>query len=245
MSPDPPALRRIAVATAITATIAVAGPAAATPGDHDGLVPTEYADGTPIDYSPEQVDELLGLIDVTELALRAKFPETFASVAEANAALAEIGYSNFGVPAPGGYWHFINGLLVVDGEYVVPEHPESLVYQEEGGTLTLVSAMYISGVDEDVADLPEDIRWYPGWHGHPELCTNDTVGGFAGVTDPESPNCPPGSSQATTPVMFHVWIVDNGICDHRFGGIGVTGAHCEIHRSDDGHGGHDAGDHAT
>jgi hypothetical protein len=50
-------------------------------------------------------------------------------------------------------------------------------------------------------------------------------GTFAGETDPESPSCPPGTSQATTPLMTHVWIVDNA-CGHRFGGVGVEGQHC-------------------
>jgi hypothetical protein len=28
--------------------------------------------------------------------------------------------------------------------------------------------------------------------------------------------------------MMHVWLEDPG-CGHRFGGIGVTGVHCEHH----------------
>lgn len=58
-------------------------------------------------------------------------------------------------------------------------------------------------------------------------------GTFGGVTDPENPSCPPGTTQATTPLMMHVWIVDND-CGHRFGGVGLEGLHCD-------HGGHGPG----
>ena len=55
------------------------------------------------------------------------------------------------------------------------------------------------------------------------------------------PSCPAGSHSAATPLMMHVWIVDNA-CGHRFGGIGVDGLHCDVGMHEGGDHGHDPGD---
>src|SRR5690606_15446038 len=123
-----------------------------------------------------------------------------------------------------------NAGWLFDDHVVDPEFPESLVYQSSGGQLQLVSAMYMLDPQIGPDDIPHDIAWLPGWHGHPELCTGPD-GRFGGITDPDNPDCPPGTTQATTPVMMHVWIVDNP-CNHRFGGIGVGGLHCDVSHDD-------------
>ncbi|MGH9231138.1 MAG: hypothetical protein ACRD07_20825 [Acidimicrobiales bacterium] len=216
---------------AAIATAALAGPAQAQ--QTEGLIPEGH-------WTDEQVTEMLALIDATEQALPAKFPVE-ATYEELEAALGPMGYFEFGVPAPGGYDHWINGGWLVDEHLVNPEFPESLVYQiGDDGLWHLVSAMFMLSPDIDHDEIPGDIAWLPGWHGHPELCTWPD-GTFAGLTDPENPSCPPGSSQASTPLMMHVWIVDNA-CNHRFGGIGVGGLHCDVDHHDDGmDDGHDDG----
>jgi hypothetical protein len=221
----------LAVALSVATVFAV--PANAQ--DTDGLIPEG-------DWSQDQIDYMLDLIDETERVL----PETFPASgprAEVEAELEAMGFFNFGVPAPGGYWHMINPGWIVDDEMLNPEFAESLVYKDVGGgNWELQATMYMAGADDTVDDLPEDIAWIPGWHGHPELCTwdeGDAFGRFAGVTDPDDPDCPEGSSNSPTPVMIHTWIVD-GVCDHRFGGVGVSGVHCDVHG--DGHGNHRPGD---
>jgi hypothetical protein len=215
------------LAAVFLVTAALAGPASAQDAG-DGLIPEG-------DWTDEQVADLLALIDETEETLPALFPVA-ASYEELQAELGPLGYFNFGVTAPGGYDHWINAGWLVDDHVVDPEFPESLVYQiGDDGLWHLVSAMFMLSPDIDVDEIPEDIAWLPGWHGHPELCVT-SAGTFAGVTDPDNPSCPPGTSQATTPVMMHVWIVDNA-CNHRFGGIGVQGLHCDVGDDmDDDHG---------
>ncbi len=217
--------RGVAVlAVAVVALLAaLAGPAGAQDAG-EGLIPEG-------DWTNAQVAELLALIDATEAALPAKFP-TAATRAELDTALGDMGYYNFGVTAPGGYDHWINPGWLFDEHLIDPEFPESLVYElGDDDKWHLVSAMFMLDPAIGMDDIPEDIAWLPGWHGHPELCTHPN-GTFGGITDPESPSCPPGTSQATTPVMMHVWIVDNA-CEHRFGGVGVGGLHCDHTGHDD------------
>lgn len=115
------------------------------------------------------------------------------------------------------------------------------MYQiHQDGMWHLVSAMFMLDPAIDMDSIPQDIAWLPGWHGHPDLCVDDTDGTFRGLTDPEMPSCPAGSHSAATPLMMHVWIVDNA-CGHRFGGIGVEGLHCDVGIHEGGEHGHDPG----
>ncbi|HEY8545065.1 MAG TPA: hypothetical protein VIL36_08455 [Acidimicrobiales bacterium] len=208
----------LACAALLGASALAGGPAAAQTGG-DGLIPEGH-------WTDEQVAQMLALIAETEDVLPARFPSNVTR-SQLNTVLGGMGYFNFGVSAPGGYDHWINPGWFFDDHVIDPEYPESLVYQRNAdGTWRLVSAMFMLDPAIDVDEIPEDIAWLPGWHGHPELCVNPN-GTFAGVTDPENPNCPNGTTQATTPVMMHVWIEDNGVCDHRFGGVGVGGVHCD------------------
>jgi hypothetical protein len=209
----------------ITAAL-FAGPAAAQEGE--GLIPEG-------DWSEDQIQQMLDLIDETEAVLPARFPAQ-ATYEELADVLGDLGYFNFGATAPGGYDHWINPGWFFDDHLVDPEFSEALVYQvQDDGTWRLVSAMFMLDPAIDMDSIPEDIAWLPGWHGHPELCVHPD-GTFGGITDPDNPSCPEGTSPATTPLMMHVWIIDNGICDHRFGGIGVSGVHCDVgmdHDDDD------------
>jgi hypothetical protein len=209
----------VVVALALVAATSFAGRAEAqTPGD--GLIP-------PGDWTDAQVADLLDLIHRTEAALPAKFP-TVASFDQLSDVLGGMGYHNFGATAPGGYDHWINNGWLFDDHLVDPDFPEALVYQiQDDGQWHLVSAMFMLDPAIDMDHIPEDIAWLPGWHGHPELCVDDQGGGFRGITDPDMPSCPAGSHSAATPLMMHVWIVDNE-CGHRFGGVGIEGLHCDV-----------------
>jgi hypothetical protein len=192
------------------------------------------------DWTEQQVTDLLDLIDRTEAALPAQFPMV-ASFDELTDVLGGMGYHNFGATAPGGYDHWINNGWLFDDHLVDPEFPEALVYQvQEDGNWHLVSAMFMLDPAIDMDSIPADIAWLPGWHGHPELCVDDADGSFRGLTDADNPSCPEGSHSGATPLMMHVWIVDNA-CGHRFGGVGVEGLHCDVEMHDGGE--HDGGDH--
>lgn len=227
----------VILASAMFIASAFASPATAQ--DPDGLLPEH-------DWTDDQIDYMLDLIDRTETTLPANFPASYTDGDTSE--LEDLGYFNFGVTSPGGWDHWLNPDFIQDNtDLVNPETPESLVYRNVGGgEWVLEAAMFMGGPDDDVDDLPDDVAWLPGWHGHPELCSWDDSGGFAGVTDPDDPSCPPGSSPSPTPVMMHVWITDND-CDHRFGGVGVGGLHCDVvhDHGDDGHDDdHDDGDHS-
>jgi hypothetical protein len=220
------------VALTVLAATSFAGQAGAqTAGD--GLIPEG-------DWTEAQVTYLVDLIHRTEATLPAKFP-TVATGDELADVLGGMGYHNFGATAPGGYDHWINNGWLFAEHLVDPEFPEALVYQiHQDGMWHLVSAMFMLDPAIDMDSIPEDIAWLPGWHGHPELCVDDEDGTFRGLTDPEMPSCPAGSHSAATPLMMHVWIVDNA-CGHRFGGIGVDGLHCDVGMHEGGDHGHDPG----
>jgi hypothetical protein len=111
-----------------------------------------------------------------------------------------------GQPA-GGFRHFVNAQYLVDGAVLDPARIESLVYRTAAnGSLELVSGMYILRPGATTADVPDVAGDLAVWHQHTDLCfTRDGL--ISGVTG--SGACPPGSINADTPPMLHVWIVDN------------------------------------
>lgn len=214
---------RSAVAGAFAALVALIGLIGTTPAAAQepppGLIP-------PGDWSEAEIDWMVAKIAQTEDVLPDRFPAV-ASYQQLESTLGPMGFYEFGATAPGGYDHWINPGWVVDGNTLDPTRAEALVYQRNSqGLWELRSAMFMLPPDIEHHEIPWLISWLPGWHGHPELCVNPD-GTFAGVTDPDNPNCPPGTQQATTPVMMHVWLMDPG-CGHRFGGVGVQGLHCDV-----------------
>lgn len=208
-------------AALITMAALLAGTPASAQEPPPGLIPEG-------DWSQAQIDWMVNQIALTETVLPEEFPSSYS---DGGSQLEAMGYYNFGATAPGGYDHWINADAVVDQHTLNPFYPESLVYEATGGgTWELKAAMFMLPPEIGVHDIPSLISWLPGWHGHPELCINPD-GTFAGVTDPDNPNCPPGTSQGTTPVMMHIWLEDPG-CGHRFGGVGVNGLHCDVSHHD-------------
>jgi hypothetical protein len=133
------------------------------------------------------------------------------------------GFLDIGPIAPGGYRHFVNVSWFRDAHILNPRYPESLVYRRTStGGWQIVAAMFFLWPEATMETIPEMIGWLPGFHTHPELCSNEQ-GQVVGT--PIGGGCPPGSGPVTTPMM-HAWIVDNE-CGHRFGGVDAGGLHCE------------------
>lgn len=143
-------------------------------------------------------------------------------------ALPSMGYVNIGVLSAGRE-HWVNVEMFNDEHFLNPAYPESLVFQNG----ELQAAMLFANANVTMETIPEIVRFIPGWHGHPELCSDDQgrVIGFNPGT-----GCAVGRP-ATVP-MVHVWVMDPG-CGHRFGGLGVGGLQCdyEDHSGDDHSGG--------
>lgn len=235
------ALAHIGVLVALLLGLGVSGGPVSAQDYPSGLIPEG-------DWTEDQIQFMLDKIDETHTVLPDRFPEV-ATYEDLETELGALGFHNFGATAPGGYDHWINQDWLNDDHVINPEYAESLVYQQlDDGTWKLVSAMYMLSFDIGMDDIPEDIAFLPGWHVHPELCVDPADGTFAGVTDPENPDCPEGTIQSLGSPMMHIWLEDPG-CGHLFGGVGVGGLHCEHgdhgdhgEHGDDHDGGHDHGD---
>jgi hypothetical protein len=183
------------------------------------LAPPAGAHDSPVlpegDFTPEQIAEAEAKVHEVEEVL-----PMWADTAYAE----EQGFYDFGVPTPNGYWHYINPSFFNDGHLLDPEFPESLVYKQmPDGSRKLEAAMFFLDFPTTMDTIPEELQWWPGWHQHPELCTNEQ-GRFSGITRPDG-TCEVGSP-GVGPPMIHVWIVDTE-CGHRFTGLGVTGNMCD------------------
>jgi len=110
-----------------------------------------------------------------------------------------------------GHEHLVNRRLIVDGKFLDPTAPESLVYEVKGSTKTLVSAMFMAnlGVGVDDPTLTDYAGPLMQWHVHDNLCFRNNAEGrsvVAGVLDAQG-NCPPGSILGGIGIaMVHVWI---------------------------------------
>ncbi len=110
-----------------------------------------------------------------------------------------------------GHEHLVNRRLIVDGKFLDPSAPESLVYAVENGTKTLVSAMFMAepGVAIDDPKLTDYAGPLMQWHVHDNLCFRNDGSGrsvVAGVLDAQG-ECPTGSTLAGLGIaMVHVWI---------------------------------------
>jgi hypothetical protein len=213
---------RLAVVIVVVLAALMVGPGSASAHEPPpGLLP-------PGDFTHEQQHYLLDLIDRTEAALPA-----FSDVN----ALPGLGFHDFGITAPGGWVHFINLGWMDDDRLLDPTHPESLVFRltydppNYEPHYELVSAMFMLPRDYGLEDIPHDLAWLPGWHNHADVCGTDD---WYFTTLPYNGECSSGHLLVKPPMM-HVWIVDNP-CGHRFGGIDVSGLHCDVHGGGHGEG---------
>jgi len=110
--------------------------------------------------------------------------------------------------------HYVNPSYMTDADILRPDHVQSLIYYNGKQGPMLIGAMYI---------MPR--RGMPGpevggpltvWHQHSNICFDNTTGmavafahsGFFDNND-KSGSCPRGSTNKTTPLMLHVWLIDN------------------------------------
>ena len=112
--------------------------------------------------------------------------------------------------------HYVNRSYMVDADILDPQHVQSLIYYNGGRTMELIGAMYIMprrGMDGPQIGGPLTV-----WHQHSNICFDNVTGiavAFAHQGDDtfetrdKSGACPPGSTNKTTPLMLHVWLIDN------------------------------------
>lgn len=211
---------RIAAALGVVALTALGVPSAPQAGAHDSPVLP------PGDYTEEQMTQAEELVHHVEQVLPGKFADW--------QTLEAMGFYDFGVNTPNGYRHFINPSWMADDHLLDPEFAESLVYKDHGGGhLVLEAAMFYLKPEHTMENIPAEYAWLPGWHIHEELCVDEN-GRFSGINIPGE-GCRPAGEPSWSPPMMHVWIVDNE-CGHRFTGLGVTGAMCDVEGEHGGHG---------
>lgn len=156
---------------------------------------------------------MLNMIDWTEQALPSFSDEDGKLDTEQ---LTALGFHDFGVTVSG-WSHWINREWLDDEHTLNPNYPESLVFRNTAEGWVLEAAMFFLTTEDTMNTIPEEIAWLPGWHAHPELCWDENL---------RFSSCSTGE-QITIPMM-HIWITDPG-CNHRFGGVGVGGLHCDVH----------------
>ena len=110
--------------------------------------------------------------------------------------------------------HYVNPGYMVDADILNPNHVQSLIYYNGKEGTRLIGAMYIMprrGMDGPQVGGPLTV-----WHQHSNLCFDNTTGmavafvhsGFFDNNE-KSGSCPRGSTNKTTPLMLHVWLIDN------------------------------------
>jgi hypothetical protein len=110
--------------------------------------------------------------------------------------------------------HYVNAAFMTDADVLRPESVQSLIYYNDKQGPRLIGAMYIMprrGMTGPDIGGPLTV-----WHQHSNLCFDNTTGmavafvhsGFFDNND-KSGSCPRGSTNKTTPLMLHVWLIDN------------------------------------
>jgi hypothetical protein len=210
----PMRLLTVAVATMAVVALTLTGTSASAQTPSDGVLPAG-------EWTDLQRQAATNLVRTSERDLPA-FSDT--------ARLEELGFVNIGVQVPGGYAHYVNVPWMSDDHYLDPNYPESVVLKRDAsGQWQVQAAMFFLTPTMTLDQIPEFIAWFPGWHAHPELCSDDQgrVVGF-----PVNGQCTRG--RVVTNPMLHVWIVDNE-CGHRFGGLDGGGLHCDYGEHNDEH----------
>jgi hypothetical protein len=171
-------------------------------------------------WTPEQVATATDLVRRTEQAA-----QNYDTQAEIEAA----GYGPLGVTEPGGWEHWGKRALNTDSHELDPEYPESLVFRQDPDGYKLYAMMFMfASPPYSLDNVPTEWAWLPGWHAHEgEFCTDVITGVWRSL-----PPCGQGATSSHPEPMVHVWIRDLPGCNHRFGGIGASGAHCGEHDHD-------------
>jgi hypothetical protein len=144
--------------------------------------------------TPAQVQGAADLAARTRAAL-ARYTDIQAAVAAAyRPTLNRTGYSV----------HLENKRYTTDGAVLDPERPEQLMYAVADGRATLLSAVYTVPYAGRSAPTPGGPLTH--WHSH-NICLTVIPPGFT-LVDAYG-GCPPFAIKTATPLMMHVWVVDN------------------------------------
>jgi hypothetical protein len=110
--------------------------------------------------------------------------------------------------------HYINRAYMVDTDILDPQHVQSLIYYNGNHGPQLIGAMYIMprrGMDGPQIGGPLTV-----WHQHSNICFDNVTGMAVAFVhndffdnNDKSGSCPRGSTNKTTPLMLHVWLIDN------------------------------------
>jgi hypothetical protein len=163
--------------------------------------------------TPQQRAAASALLNSTRSAMAA-FPD--------EAAVTAAGYRWVGDSA-GGFRHYVKWEYIDDGRELDPSAIESIVLQEGGG-LSVVSALYILSPGKTMADVPDIAGSLTQWHDHQNLCWDETGTRIVGVL--QNGVCTAGVFRPTPPMM-HVWLEDTP-CGP-FATVENHGGGCTVH----------------
>jgi hypothetical protein len=118
-------------------------------------------------------------------------------------------------PPNGEIVHYVNAGYMVDADVLNPQHVQSLIYYNGKQGTILIGAMYI--MPRRGMSGPEIGGPLTVWHQHSDICFDNATGmavafvhnADAFDTNDKSGSCPRGSTNKTTPLMLHVWLIDN------------------------------------
>ena len=195
-APAPPTTVRATAPPTVPPTAApTSPPTTAAPN----LLASINLSGTPGVTPAEQLRaERLIAKTITDLAL-------FRTPAEAYAA----GYRSIGDSLTGDE-HYVNWSYVTDGHLLDPTRPESVVYENVGGSQRAVAAMYMLPFGSTFAQVPDVGGSLTQWHVHRNLClTNDPQQKVVAGLTSDAGGCPKGTSKAGDTPMLHVWVTPN------------------------------------
>ena len=176
-----------------------AGDAAAWPVPWDPTGPIDFSNVEGVSAEQQARAEQLVADSLRDLP-------AFADVTSVGA----LGYKSIGDSASG-FEHYINYALLGDDKLLDPTAPESLVFEVDGDSRRLVSAMFIASStpidDPELVDFGGPLMQ---WHVHQNLCWGDDENGqpkVMGVLVNPGDVCPPNTINAggDNP-MVHVWI---------------------------------------
>ena len=113
--------------------------------------------------------------------------------------------------------HYVNRSYMVDADILDPQHVQSLIYYNDGhNPPELIGARYI--MPKRGMAGPQIGGPLTQWHQHANICFDNVTGmavAFVHQGDDafelrdKSGACPKGSTNTTTPLMLHVWLIDN------------------------------------
>ncbi len=110
--------------------------------------------------------------------------------------------------------HYVNPGYMTDADILNPLHVQSLIYYNGNQGPVLIGAMYIMprrGMAGPAVGGPLTV-----WHQHSNICFDNVTGMAVAFAhndffdnNDKSGSCPRGSTNKTTPLMLHVWLIDN------------------------------------